>query len=262
MRIPFYKYQATGNDFVIINQTLIPYLQEPTSELVARICHRRFGIGADGLMLLERSNEADFKMIYYNSDGNLSTMCGNGGRAIVRLAHHIGLFKETCSFMAVDGKHDAEMKGADIVALKMNNVNSIRKVNDAFILDTGSPHFVQFREDTSELDIFAEAKKIRYSDAFKENGINVNFIAHQNGGLLVRTYERGVEDETYSCGTGVTAAALVAANQDPSFAIKSETNISTKGGNLKVRFTKTAIGFENIWLIGAANKVFEGSIEL
>lgn len=262
MRIPFYKYQATGNDFVIINQTLIPYLQEPSADLVARICHRRFGIGADGLMLLEKSAEADFKMVYYNSDGNLSTMCGNGGRAIVRLAHHLGIFKEHCTFHAVDGMHDAEMKGADIVALKMNNVNSIRSSEGAFVLDTGSPHFVQFRDDTADLDILTEAKKIRYSQTYKEKGINVNFISRENGGLLVRTYERGVEDETYSCGTGVTAAALVAASYEDNFKGQSEITIYTKGGNLKVRFTKTSIGFENIWLIGPAKQVFEGSIEL
>ncbi len=262
MRLPFYKYQATGNDFVIINQQLIPYLQEPSEELVAKLCHRKFGIGADGLMILEKSNRSDFKMIYYNSDGRTSTMCGNGGRAIVHLAYSLGLFKERCTFEAVDGLHDAEVKTGNIISLKMGNVSKIREHESDFVLDTGSPHYVRLQSEVMSTDIMPLAKEIRYGAPFAEEGINVNFIQQHEDHLDVRTYERGVEDETLSCGTGVTAAALVASREIEDFRDRSEINIVTKGGKLKVRFKKSPVGFEDIWLIGEAQKVFEGNIEL
>lgn len=262
MKLPFYKYQATGNDFVIINQMMIPYLSNPDQELVARLCDRRFGIGADGLMILTSSDIADFKMIYYNSDGGLSTMCGNGGRSIAHLAHSMKLFKDNCSFEAVDGLHDASYLSEDMIALKMNDVTDIEVEENSYVMDTGSPHFVQSRDDVNEMNIITNAHAIRYNDVYKEAGINVNFMQPDGNKLCVRTYERGVEDETYSCGTGVTASAIAASMCYADFEKKKKIDVVTKGGNLSVSFDKTANGFENIWLTGPAMKVYDGAILL
>lgn len=262
MRLPFYKYQATGNDFVIVNQTVIPYFQDPSQELVARLCDRRFGIGADGLMIIEKSTNAEFKMIYYNSDGRQSTMCGNGGRAIVHLAHKLNLIDKKCLFEAVDGIHEAEIKGADIIALKMIDVSEISREGNAFVLDTGSPHYVCQKEKLEDLDIISAAHAIRYGDKYAASGINVNFIEHLDDVLHVRTYERGVEDETYSCGTGVTAAAIAHSSGYLTNGKCAEIDIHTKGGRLKVKLTRNNSAYEDIWLIGPAQKVYEGVIDL
>ncbi len=260
MQLSFYKYQGTGNDFILIdNRTNEISL---TTEQIHFLCDRRFGIGADGLMLLELEPGSDFKMVYYNSDGNPSSMCGNGGRCITAFAKHLGIIKNTAKFLAIDGLHDATINENEIVSLKMQDVKNIEVGDDYFYLNTGSPHFVKFINNVENFDVKNMGALIRYNDRFKEEGTNVNFIERVEDNLFVRTYERGVEDETYSCGTGVTAAALVAAIKGISNG-KNNCLIKTLGGNLEVKFERVLEqNFYNIWLIGPAQRVFNGTIEI
>lgn len=262
MRLPFYKYQATGNDFVIINQLQVPYIKEPEQDTVARICDRHFGVGADGLILLESTTDADFKMSYYNADGKLSTMCGNGGRAITHLAHYLKVFVDQCTFLAADGPHDAKVNDDGDVSLQMRNVEHVSRVGDDFVLDTGSPHYVSLREAVSEMDVCSEARLIRYNDEYGEVGINVDFIEAADDGLRVRTYERGVEGETLSCGTGATAAALVASRAFRQYKGKTTLPVITRGGELTVQWAEERGQFTNIWLSGPVTKVYEGVYDL
>lgn len=250
----FYKYQGTGNDFVMIDNRNLAFPKND-NDLIAKMCDRRFGIGADGLILLEKDESADFKMLYYNSDGSESTMCGNGGRCLVAFAHFLKIFEEKTVFNAIDGLHEAEINDG-IVKLKMIDVQDVKQVLDDFELNTGSPHFVKFVDEVEKLDVFTEGKNIRYSETYKEKGINVNFVSPiSENEIFVRTYERGVEDETYSCGTGVTASALSYFQNNNI----NELKIKTLGGNLKVYAQKATQGYENIWLEGPAEQVFKGT---
>ncbi|MRS62047.1 diaminopimelate epimerase [Larkinella terrae] len=254
----FFKYQGTGNDFILIddrNETF-PVSQER----VAHLCHRRFGIGADGLILLRNHPEYDFQMIYFNADGAEGSMCGNGGRCIVRFAHDLGLFETETRFLAVDGEHAAVVNGSE-VSLKMNEIAGIDQHPDYAFLNTGSPHFVKIVEDVESMDVVAEGRPIRYDDRFAPGGTNANFIEPiGDNALFVRTYERGVEDETYSCGTGVTASALVAHQQ---LGMTSPVSIQTIGGNLRVSFEVSLDGgFTDLYLIGPAVRVYEGSVTI
>jgi diaminopimelate epimerase len=259
MEIKFYKYQGTGNDFIMIDNRTSPI--SLTNEQVAFLCHRRFGIGADGLILLQLEPGFDFKMVYYNSDGNLSSMCGNGGRCITAFARDLGLISNKAKFSATDGEHEATITN-EMVALKMQDVKSMELGEDFFYLNTGSPHYVKFVKDVENYDVFKEGRAIRNNERFKDEGTNVNFIEQHHDEIFVRTYERGVEDETFSCGTGVTAAALVAAVQGVSTG-KNNCLIKTKGGALEVSFEKVLEqNFYNIWLKGAAVSVFTGNITL
>ena len=258
MTIRFYKYHGTGNDFVIIDN------REGTIALtiaqVKHICDRRFGIGGDGLMFLNALTEYDFEMKYYNADGRESSMCGNGGRCLVKFAYDMGIHKEKYLFMAVDGAHEATLDERGWVNLKMKDVNGIDNFHGDAVLDTGSPHYVKATTDVMKLDVYKEGKDIRYSKEYEKAGINVNFVENNNRRIIVRTYERGVEDETYSCGTGVTAAALVFAHNENGF---NRIDVQTKGGNLAVEFDKTGEeSFENIWLCGPAVFVFTGEINI
>lgn len=262
MKLPFYKYQATGNDFVLINQTVIRYLQGPDRDLVARLCDRRFGIGADGLILLESSEYADFKMVYYNADGGQSTMCGNGGRCMVRFARNLDLIGKHCTFEAIDGLHEAMINNQDLVELKMKDVSTFAQSSWGTVLDTGSPHLVRMAKHINDINVLAEGRSIRNSGEFVKDGINVNFMEPRKNGVHVRTYERGVEDETFSCGTGVTACALVASLELDQFTDKESIDIYTRGGQLTVKFNKVAGGFTDIWLIGPAEEVYQGAISL
>ncbi|RQP10959.1 MAG: diaminopimelate epimerase [Chryseobacterium sp.] len=254
MNFTFYKYQGTGNDFIVLDNRNVTFPKNPA--LIEKLCHRRFGVGADGLILLENHEGYDFRMVYYNADGNESSMCGNGGRCTVAFAHHLGIFDEKTRFLAVDGPHEAEVIDG-MVKLKMSDVDQISTCGEDAVLNTGSPHFVRYTETARNMDVFTEGRKIRNSDDFITEGINVNFVT-QTGDrqLFVRTYERGVEDETYSCGTGVTAAALT-------FMVKtglSSVDIETRGGRLSVSAVKTENGFTNIWLAGPAERVFKGEL--
>ena len=259
MMLECFKYQGTGNDFVLIDNRNQDVLL--TTENIKWLCDRRFGIGADGLMLLEFQEGVDFKMVYYNSDGNESSMCGNGGRCIMAFAKRLGIIENSAKFMAIDGVHESKIED-EFVSLKMNEVKQIETGENYYYLNTGSPHYVKFVDDIDNFDVFTEGKKIRYSDRFKEEGTNVNFIQKTEHELVVRTYERGVENETLSCGTGVTAAALVAALTGNS-TTKNNCSIKTLGGNLNVTFEKVLeSNFYNIWLEGSAVFVFKTSIKI
>jgi diaminopimelate epimerase len=261
VKIPFYKYQATGNDFVIIDHFKSRYFDSISTDQVAHICDRRFGIGADGMMIIEPDETFDFKMVYYNSDGRLSTMCGNGGRAISHLAFNLGYIKSKASFIAVDGPHQVII-GADQVELKMNDVIQINRSGSDYVLDTGSPHYISIKEDISDMDIIPEAHAIRYNDVYEQEGINVNFVKFGLDHIDMRTYERGVEDETLSCGTGVTAASIVYIDQVSQAQGAHRVSVKTQGGNLEVRAEKENGVYKEIWLCGPAVKSYEGIIEL
>ncbi len=258
MPITFYKYQGTGNDFILIDNR-DEVFDRTSQEDISHLCDRRFGIGADGLILLESHPTCDFKMVYYNSDGNESTMCGNGGRCITAFAHFLNIIDESTEFEAIDGLHKATIKDG-IVSLQMGDVLDIDQHNSFVFLDTGSPHHVQMTENVAELNIKQLGHDIRYSDLYKSKGTNVNFVEPiDKDNFKVRTYERGVEDETLSCGTGVTAVALAM-----NYIGETEKNLislHTPGGELKVRFKKTVDSFTDIWLIGPAQQVFKGIIE-
>jgi diaminopimelate epimerase len=259
MVIKFFKYQGTGNDFIILDNRE-KYISL-TKLQIQYLCNRRFGIGADGLMLLEKHNELDFSMVYFNSDGNESSMCGNGGRCIVDFAKKLGILAEKTSFKAIDGKHKAKINEDDSVSLQMQNVTNVKIVNTNFFLNTGSPHYVTFKEKINEIDVYSRGKEIRYSKEFAPEGTNVNFVELQEDQIFVRTYERGVENETLSCGTGVTASAICASLYSKSN--NNSYNILTIGGNLQVSFTKgNDNSFKNIWLTGPATEVFSGEIDI
>lgn len=260
MNICFFKYQGAGNDFILIDNRQKNVSLE-TSQ-IQWLCDRHFGIGADGLILLENSEKADFKMVYFNSDGKESTMCGNGGRCIVAFAKHSGIIlHNTTTFEAIDGLHYAEIIQPNLIKLQMQNVTTIEKYGDDFILNTGSPHFVKIVDNIQHIDVLKEGRNIRYSETFKQKGINVNFfeIKHTHH-ILVRTYERGVENETLACGTGVTACALVWAEKSQLPA--GRIDITTPGGQLKVEFEKKQGIYQNIFLIGNADNVFKGEVEI
>lgn len=256
--IHFNKYQGAGNDFILLDNRDQHY--RLSTQEINWLCDRRFGIGGDGLMLLEKSREADFHMVYFNSDGKESSMCGNGGRCITAFAKKLGLVQETATFTAIDGLHHARFE-KELVVLKMNNVFDIDKQETFFQLNTGSPHYVTFCDHVQDLDIKKEGRLIRYSPKYKEEGINVNFVeVMEDNSIYVATYERGVEDETFSCGTGVTAAAIAHWYDVPG---SHRVNIKTKGGLLTVLFTvKETQLIEDIYLQGPAEYVFEGKIEL
>jgi diaminopimelate epimerase len=262
MIIPFFKYQGTGNDFILIDQRFTQFLSRKDHLLIEKICDRRFGIGADGLMLLQFTEGYDFEMIYFNADGRESSMCGNGGRCIVAFAKKLQVIDSQCHFLAIDGPHDAKInESGNLVELKMIDVRQVETNSNFYVMNTGSPHYVKFVNDMGKINVFEDGKKIRYSERFEKEGINVNFVEEKENGIQVTTYERGVEDETFSCGTGVTAAAI-------SFAKKNSLHtgtvtIQTKGGNLSVRLENDGYtGYKNIWLCGPATFVFEGNIEL
>ncbi len=260
MTIPFYKYQGAGNDFVMIDNRKNTYLSRSDQALIESLCDRRFGIGADGLILLNNLEGYDFEMIYFNADGRESSMCGNGGRCIVAFAKQLGIIDTRCTFLAIDGPHEAIIEKEDWVELKMTDVQEVEIGKDYYYLDTGSPHYVVFKDSFTDLDVVAEGRTIRYSDRFKEEGTNVNFVEPQKGSIAVATYERGVEDETLACGTGVTACAIAhylkaGKSIDPIIEIKA------KGGQLEVRFEPIKNSFNNIWLCGPAKMVFSGKID-
>jgi diaminopimelate epimerase len=259
MEIPFYKYHGAGNDFILIDN-MEHTVTALTTEQVAKLCHRRFGIGADGLMLLQRSAEAGFEMVYYNADGNLSTMCGNGGRCIAALANHLGIVGRNMTFKAVDGIHEAQMLSDDVVALHMQDVKQIDFGTEYTLLDTGSPHLIKWVDDLEHTGVFREGRELRNRPAFQPKGINVNFVQRLEKGIAIRTYERGVEDETLACGTGVTAAAIVSAGEETG---AFDIPVKAMGGDLSVSFTKrTATTAEHIVLTGGATFVFKGTVEI
>ena len=259
MKLDFYKYQGTGNDFVMIDNRDGQFPKNNTA-LVNKLCDRRFGIGADGLILLENSDEFDFTMVYFNADGNEGSMCGNGGRCLVAFANQLNIIQESATFNAVDGLHYATFKD-NIVSLQMIDIDKIELHDNYTFLNTGSPHHVEFLEGLDDLNVKVSGEKIRRGSPYFEEGTNVNFaeIVNENT-IKVRTYERGVEDETLSCGTGVTAVAI-AANFNNTIT-DNTVNIKAVGGDLSVSFENQNGYYKNVILTGPANFVYEGQFEI
>jgi diaminopimelate epimerase len=256
----FFKYQGAGNDFILIDNRQLTYAL--TEAQILHICNRRFGIGADGLILLQNHSDYDFEMVYYNADGRESSMCGNGGRCIAAFAHYLQLIAEKGTFIAVDGPHEIKVINSEWIELKMIDVQKIEQGADFYFLNTGSPHYVAFVADANAIDVVGAGRAIRYNDRFRAEGTNVNFLQPTTEGITVVTYERGVEDETLACGTGVTAAALAYHLQKKGEPGQVEVPIQVKGGKMAVRFQATPSGFEEIWLCGPAVQVFNGSIPI
>lgn len=257
MRIHFFKYQGTGNDFILLDNMSGEY-DKLSNQQIQRLCERKFGIGSDGLIKLNAGPEVDFEMEFFNPDGSKS-FCGNGARCAVKFARHIGVIKNETHFRAIDGLHIASITQENQVRLGMNEVKKIEEMDTDFVLNTGSPHYVTYSK--SEEEIVELGRRIRFSDSFKAEGINVNRVQKSDSGFIsVETYERGVEDETLSCGTGVTACALV--EMIRSGITDGSVNVKTKGGTLNVSAKRNGGGFEDIWLEGAANFVFEGVVEV
>jgi diaminopimelate epimerase len=260
MQLEFYKYQGTGNDFVMIDNRS-GFFPKENVQLVARLCDRRFGIGADGLILLENDEATDFRMVYYNSDGNLSSMCGNGGRCLVAFAKYLNVINDNCTFIATDGLHHATVANDGIVSLQMIDVTNIKKEKDYTFMNTGSPHHVQMVDDLEHYNLKENGAALRYGSLYGAAGSNINFVKKINEDTFaLRTYERGVEDETLACGTGATAVAIAmnATGQTNASSIK----LNVEGGKLAVSFDKMGDVFTNVFLIGPAEFVFKGLIEI
>jgi diaminopimelate epimerase len=260
MQIPFYKYEGTGNDFVIIDnrENIFP---KNNLQLVEKLCDRRFGIGADGLILLENDSETNFKMVYYNSDGNESSMCGNGGRCITAFAKSLNVIQNQATFNATDGLHQATILENELVNLQMKDVSEVKIESDYAFLNTGSPHHVMLVNDLENQDVKTTGAQIRYSDLYGKAGSNVNFVKQlSENHFALRTYERGVEDETLSCGTGATAVAIAmnAIGKTNSHNIR----LDVEGGQLEVSFDKVDNRYINVFLKGPATFVFSGIIEV
>ena len=259
MKITFYKYEGTGNDFILIDNRENNF-PKTDIKLIEKLCHRRFGIGADGLILLENDAETDFRMVYYNSDGNQSSMCGNGGRCIVAFAKSLNIIEDQTTFLATDGIHRAFILEDRIISLQMKNVDLVKIEKKYVFLNTGSPHHVMLVDDLDNYDVKDNGAKIRYSDLYGKAGSNVNFLKQlSDNHFWLRTYERGVEDETYSCGTGATAAAIAmnAIGKTNSHKIQ----LDVEGGKLEVSFDKVNDSYINVFLTGPATFVFEGEID-
>jgi len=258
MEIQFSKYQGTGNDFVIIDNRDGSIVL--SNQQIAFLCDRKFGVGSDGLIMLGTASNYDFFMAYYNADGTEGTMCGNGGRCIVQYANDHGIVKEKYHFIAIDGPHEAKIESNGWIHLKMSDVHAVETGEDFFVTNTGSPHYVQLVKSVENFDVVTAGKAIRYNERFKAEGVNVNFIEFHDDHLFVRTYERGVENETYSCGTGVTASAITTHLNKLG---EHRVSIKTIGGELAVSFNNQGGGhFDHIWLQGPATFVYKGTIHL
>ncbi|MDX9846586.1 MAG: diaminopimelate epimerase [Tenuifilaceae bacterium] len=259
MTLHFSKYHGAGNDFVIIDNRELAF--NPSPQQVAALCHRQFGIGADGLMLLEADGEFDFRMRYFNSDGPEATMCGNGGRCLVMFARKLGLFDHQTRFVGIDGEHQAILIDKQTVKLQMIDVDSVSVEDDNYLINTGSPHLVQFVADVDHIDVAYQGKLMRNTFGQQPDGVNVNFAHFTADGIKIRTYERGVEGETLACGTGAVATAIAANhwyNED-----KTRYTVYARGGTLIISFDKRGINqYSNVWLQGPVVHVFDGVISI
>lgn len=260
MQVEFYKYQGTGNDFVMIDNRS-DFFPKKDTKLIERLCDRRFGIGADGLILLENDSETDFRMVYYNADGNQSSMCGNGGRCLVAFAKKLDVIENETTFIATDGLHHATIAPDAIVSLQMIDVDAINKFDNYTFLNTGSPHHVQLVDDLEHYNVKENGAAIRYGELYGKPGSNVNFVKKVDDKTFsLRTYERGVEDETLACGTGATAVAI--AMNAIGETNETDINLNVEGGKLVVSFDKVGEHFTNVFLKGPAEFVFKGTIEI
>ena len=258
MEQTFYKYQGTGNDFILIDDRANVFPLKDVS-LVARLCDRRFGIGADGLILIQNAATSDFKMVYFNADGNESSLCGNGARCTIAFANFLNCIEDKTTFEAVDGLHSAHIDG-DIISLQMHDVNKIQAFENHTFLDTGSPHHVEMVEELKTFDVYGNGKRIREGSPYYTTGTNVNFVEQlAKDQFAIRTYERGVEDETLSCGTGATAVALAMYENKKTTATKIKINV--QGGVLEIQFEVTDKGYSQIFLSGPAEQVYSGTFK-
>lgn len=260
MLLDFYKYQGTGNDFVMIDNRSL-FFPKADVALIERLCDRRFGIGADGLILLENDKDTDFRMVYYNSDGNESSMCGNGGRCLVAYAKQLNVIDTETTFIATDGLHHATVEANGLVSLQMIDVNELKITPDYTFLNTGSPHHVQMVDDLEHFNVKENGAAIRYGELYGKAGSNINFVSQINDDTFaVRTYERGVEDETLACGTGVTAVAI--AMNATGVTSSNAIHLKVQGGKLEVSFDQVGSQYTNVFLKGPAQFVFKGQIEI
>ena len=258
MTLLFNKYQGAGNDFIIIDnrKTII---NPDDSKLINILCDRRFGIGADGLILISDYQDADYEMKYFNSDGKIGSMCGNGGRCAAHFALKHGIAGEKQKFLAYDGIHEAEVT-ADIVRLQMADVKEYKIIDGNYFINTGSPHYVIFTTEIDKIDVNTEGRRLRWSPQFTPGGTNVNFAEIKDKELYVRTFERGVEEETLACGTGITATAIASVLTEHSDT--QSVSVRARGGNLKVDLNIKNEVITNVWLTGPATFVFDGKIEI
>ena len=264
--INFYKYHGAGNDFVMVDNRIPAPSDFSTPDLIAHLCHRNFGIGADGFILLENDDVADFKMRYFNADGNEGSMCGNGGRCIVAFANDLGIIPSEGSFSATDGLHQFKVLDNNEYAISLKNVDKVEVRSNAYFIHTGSPHWVEFVDDLNGFDVHNKGKKIRLDPMFGKGGTNVNFLVDAPTGLEIATFERGVEAETLACGTGVTAAAMAYYVSKGWQVDLFEVSIKAKGGLLHVSFRPNhdneIPAFSDVWLTGPAVQVFKGEIRM
>ena len=261
MKLDFYKYQGAGNDFVLVDNR-DAHSDTFNTDTVARICNRHFGVGADGLMLLQAKSGYDFEMIYYNADGRPGSMCGNGGRCIVAFARDLKLIHNETNFLAVDGPHYAKIsEDGERISLEMIEVAQVNRDGEAYVLNTGSPHYVLLTKNLQQKDVYHDGYAIRNNETYKQEGINVNFVEDFGDHYFVRTFERGVEDETYACGTGVTAVAMAMAIEK-GLTGNISTPIRVLGGNLNIRFHFDGQRFSDVFLEGPAKFVFRGEVNL
>lgn len=256
MKLDFDKYHGTGNDFILLDNRLSKFSESATS--IRKLCNRHTGIGADGLITLKNGHDYEFRMSYYNSDGSEGSMCGNGGRCFVRYLNKLGFIKNEITFEAVDGTHHASLNNSGEVELQLNDVSHIRLIDNNYFLDTGSPHYVIFAENIDNIDVISRGSLLRYNRQLFPEGSNIDFVEIQKEHIYVRTYERGVENETLSCGTGVTASAIAAYLK--SNKKKTSWKVKTKGGELVVKFSEENNIFKSIILTGPAVNVFNGEI--
>ncbi len=262
MKLNFFKYEGAGNDFILIDNRNKSFSLINDTKSIKKLCDRHFGIGADGLMVLQMKNGIDFEMLYFNADGKEGSMCGNGGRCIVAFANQLKLIKRETNFLAVDGPHYATIsENGNLVSLQMIDVQEIQTDGDAFVLNTGSPHYVLEVENLASKDVYLDGKSIRYNETYNVKGVNVNFVENLGDHYYVRTYERGVENETFACGTGVTAVSMAMAKKK-GLTGRIKNSIKVHGGNLNVNFNYDGNTFNNVFLEGPATFVFEGSISL
>jgi diaminopimelate epimerase len=261
MEYVFDKYEGAGNDFIIIDGRLKNFVSLNNSQ-IKKLCDRNFGIGSDGLIILNNHDDLDFEMIYYNSNGNLSSMCGNGARCIAAFAYQKKISSFNLKFQAFDGEHEAVIEKNNLVKLKMNDVFEINEYKDGILIDTGSPHYIKLVKNLSKINVKVMGSLIRYSNQFKKEGINVNFIQKVNSELFkIRTYERGIEKETLACGTGAVAASLAIYHKGITDGL-TQITMKALGGELTTNFNKTSKGFNQIHLTGEARKVYSGIINI
>lgn len=258
MNIIFQKYQGAGNDFIMIdNRDKSIFINQAK---IAKLCHRNYGVGADGLIMIEKDESVDFSMRYYNADGKLGSMCGNGARCAVAYSRALGFLPSQGLFKAYDGIHSFRIYSHDQISISMMNVNNVFQTKSGLEINTGSPHLILFKPKVLSMNVKVEGAKIRNNAKYREDGINVNFVEHTSNYLLIRTFERGVENETHACGSGATAAAIAAFESGIIDSNKIE--VKALGGLLKVSFDKKGQVYKNIFLTGPAMFSFKGEIDV